>query len=419
MTPSDSDLRSKSSDGISPQTWACFGVCVAGLVTILAMDLITRKPLWKDEAWYLSSVPELLRLGFSPEFLRSLPGPAGPLFAVVHSLFKPLTSLDQPGVRLVTIALSVLTFLALGEAMKRRGVAHAWLKAPALMAAPMMFGPIGTAITEIPAALFFCSGLALLLEALNREARTARGDVPLAILAGVCLAIAISGRQQYLIAALGAVLLLRPGFWRVGVIYAVVALGLAAPLFLIWGGISPPKTAYVGSGLSVAHGLLSFSYAGFVYCLYDAGWLRKNLAINIALVMLTITLNVAFGFLNHLPFQQLAVRYLPPVIRQYYGLVGCGAMLGFGAMFLALLARVAWQGRHDRALLYLCVIAVLMLGAPAKITHMFSGRYIASALPILVMLAAERAPDTYFKAGRLALGCLLGAFSLAAILYQV
>ena len=75
----------------------------------------------------------------------------GPLFAVVHALFEPMTGLKPPGVRLVNIGMAMLAVAALGSAIRSRGVAHAFPKALALIGAPMIWGPTGTAMTEIPA----------------------------------------------------------------------------------------------------------------------------------------------------------------------------------------------------------------------------------------------------------------------------
>jgi hypothetical protein len=50
---------------------------------------------------------------------------------------------------------------------------------------------------------------------------------------------------------------------------------------------------------------------------------------------------------------------------------------------------------------------------------MFTGRYIAPAIPMLLIMGAERSRDTYGKAARLALGCVVGMVSFWAYFKSV
>jgi 4-amino-4-deoxy-L-arabinose transferase-like glycosyltransferase len=400
--------------GPTRATWACFAVCAAGFLGLMALVLLSPAGLWRDEIWYLPSVAELHRLGLSRAWLHGLPGPAGPLYAVVHAGLEPLTHLRPLGIRFATAGLTVLTVLALGVAMRLRGIPSPFLRAPALIAAPVLAVSIGTAMTEMPALLFFCASLAALLAALGRAERARPGAIVLAALAGLCCGVAITGRQQYLIALFAAVVLWRRATWRVPAVYLLLALAVPAPMFLEWRGLVPPLTRFVGEGISIVHGLLAFCYAGLIYCLYDVSWLARRRLLNAALIALAIGLNVSLGLLTRLPFHDLAHHYLPPGVRPYYGLVGCGAMLGFGIIFLGLLIHLVWERRDDPFLVFLCLASVLLLAGSAKTNHIFASRYIATALPMMVIIGTERAPDTYGKAARLALGCVGGMLSLAS-----
>jgi hypothetical protein len=372
--------------------------------------------LWNDESWYIASVPELHRLGLSRTFLREMPGPAGPLYAVFHALLEPLTGLRPPGIRLATAGLSVLTFAAVGAALRARGVSHPFLKGAAMVAAPMLAMPIGTAMTEMPAEFFFCVSLALLLPAVDHARRGSPAAYPLAALAGLSCGLAITGRQQFLMAAFASVALWRRSTWRVGLIYGLLAAAVPAPVFLAWGGLVTPSYLDVETGISVPHGLFALSFAGVVYCIYDVGWLLRRPALAAAVVAATTAANLLTGWLTQYPFHMIAMRLLGPTALHYYARVAPGLMLGFGLLFLVHLARVAYEGRDDPAALFLCLATLLLIGASAKITTPFIGRYIVTALPILLILAAERAPDTYGKAARLALGCVGGVVSLVACL---
>jgi hypothetical protein len=400
-------------------TWACFAVCVVGYLALIAMVLTSKNDLWWDEVWYLRSVPELHRLGLSVEWIRGLPGPSGPLFALVHALLEPLTGLRSPGIRLATIGITALTVVALAAALKARRVPHAFPKAAGLLAVPMLYGAIGTAMTEMPAALFFCASLAALFAAAYRAERGDRSAYPLAILAGVACGVAITGRQHYLMAPLASVALWRRRTWKVALIYGALGVGVPAPVFFIWDGLVPPFMQAEESGLSLAHGLSAISYAGVIYCLYDVGWLLRRPVAVALVVAACIALNVATGTLDHVPFLRVAMRNLSPTALHYYGLVASGVMLGFGLAFLLHLAGMAFERRGDAVDLFLCVASAILLAAPAKIVHMFAGRYIATSIPLLLILGTERSPDTYGKAARLALGCLGGLISLRVYLAPV
>jgi hypothetical protein len=277
----------------------------------------------------------------------------------------------------------------------------------------MMAGPIGTALTEVPALLFFCASLALLFPALDLAGRGRPSAYAAAVAAGLCLGIAVLGRQQFLVAAITAAVLVRRRTWGVGLIYALLGVAVPLPVFLVWGGLVPPRTQAIEAGLSAEYALFAFSYAGVAYCLYDVSWILRRWRGFAAAVALGALANVAAGAFQHYPFHVTAARALSPRWLELYGLATTGAMLGFGAGFLALLASFAWQYRGDPAGLFACAAAAGLLAGSAR-GHMFAGRYIATSLPLLVVLAAGRVPDTYGKAARLAVGCAGGVVALLA-----
>ncbi len=415
----DGSIAERPPQGPPGATWACFAVSVAGYLALVAYMLAVNPPLWWDEAWYLEYVPLLHRHGLSAAWLRSISGPAGPLIGVVQAVFEPLTGLRAPGVRLVSIGLTALSVLALAAALKARRVPYALPKAAGLLAVPILYGPIGSAMTEMPAVFFFCVALALLFPALERAERGDRSAYPLAALAGLACGVATTGRQPYLVATVAAVALLGRSTWKVGVIYAICGLILPAPMFLTWGGLVPPETQGGETGLSVANCLVAFAYGGVLYSLFDVGWIvRRPLAFG-AIVAATTVANLVTGFAEHYPLHVTASRNLSPAMLHIYGLVTSGVMLGFGVAFIAELVRFARQRIDDPADRYLAAATALLLFSTIKNARMFPGRYIATAVPMLLIIGVGRAPDTYGKALRLAVGCVLGMISLRAYFKSV
>jgi hypothetical protein len=406
--------------GPTPEALGGFAVNLASFLVVVALIVAWPAPLWHDEHWYLQSVEALGRQGLGASFLRGLPGPAGPLYAVVHAACAPLTGLRPVGVRLVNAVLFLLTALALAATLRLRRVAFPVVRASHLMAAPVLYGALGTALTEVPAMLFFYAHLPLLLVAVARARSGRPGGIGLAVVAGLVCGVSILGRQQFL-AALAAAPVLALGStrtWPVLVAYAAAAVALPAVVFAIWGGIVPPGTAWVGGGVSPRNGALALSYAGVVYALYDVRGIVRHRVEFALIVVGAMAVNLALGLVTLIPMKTLAELCLPAWAVPAYARAACGAMLGFGAAFLAHLGRLAAARKGDSDYLYLCAALVLILSTCLKVTHMFSGRYVAPVVPLLVLVAAEGTADSYGKVARMALGCLVGLLVLATYFYN-
>jgi hypothetical protein len=381
-----------------------------------------RVPFWHDEHWYLQSVAALRRQGPTVSFLRGLPGPAGPLYAVVHAACAPLTGLRPVGVRLVNALLFLLTALALAATLRRRGVAFPALRAWDLMAAPVLYGAVGTALTEVPAMLFFYAHLPLLLAAVERARTRGRGGLGLAVVGGLACGASILGRQQFLAALAAAPVLALGAVGATGPVlaaYAVSALALPAVVFAIWGGLVPPATAWVGGGVSPRNGALALSYAGLIYAIYDVRWIVRHRVAFALIVAAATAANLGLGVVELIPLETLARLYLPARAVPSYARASCGVLLGFGAAFLAHLGRQAWARKDDVEYLYFCAALLAVLSGCFKIVHLFSGRYVAAVVPLLVLVAAgDAAAESLAKVARMALGCLVGLLSLYTYFYN-
>lgn len=403
----------------------CTNLNLAAFAAIVGLILLSGSPLWYDEVWYLKSVDPLLESGPTREWLRGLPGPAGPLYAVVHAGLKPLTGLQPRGVRLATVAMAAGCVLVLWRIVKGcTRVEAPFAIALSLMAAPMIHGVTGTAMTEIPAMLLFLLHLLLLMLSYQASAREEGPDATraagLAVAAGVLFGLAFSGRQQYLVVMPAAVVLgwYTPAFRVPMLLY--FASGSVLPAYLVetWRGLSPPETAYVGSGLSFKHLALSFSYAGFTSLIYDAGMFWRNRKLCAAIVAAMCVLNLALGLSEQVPLMELANRYLGPTLKTVYARGANGVLFGLGVAFAAQLVErfIELTDQRDRFLQYLTIATVMTLATAVRITHGFAGRYILQALPLIVIITAANAPNTRAKAVRMAVATLIGLFSLSSYL---
>jgi hypothetical protein len=390
---------------------------VAFLLLAVAASRMKVIYLQHDEQWHLNTAVTLRAEGMTRKYLLEHPGGPGPLYAVIHTAFAPLTGLERPGIRLVNMALFVLTVAAAAVLYRRQGLGHPLASAWHMMAAPMMYGAVGGALTDVPSLLFFVAHLPLLLAAVSAAdapdgAARAR-SVGLAVLAGLLYGVAVVGRQQFL-AALVAVPILGLGSRRAWpALAAFVASGLAipVPLFVLWGGLVPPAAQFVSHGISVTYGMLSFSYAGAVYSIYDPRFFLRLRGL--AIIAASILVHLALDIREVVPSSTGALRVLPEWLIPYFIPATCGFLIGLGICFLIELAETALAYRHDREMLFLLAVAFFLLLTPLKINHLFSSRYVIPALPMILLIAERRCPDTPWKVLRMAAACAFGLTTFA------
>ena len=240
--------------------------------------------------------------------------------------------------------------------------------------------------------------------------------------AGICLGISVWGRQPYLLLAGVPVLLalLERRLLAPAAAFFVLAVGIPAPLFLIWKGFLPPAQV-LHPGFSLVHGLLSFAYAGVCFVLLGARsrWLSPKWAL--ALVAATVLANVWLGGFAIAPFRSLAERYLSTRELTLYGNLAGSVFLSFGVLSAAALLRLIWRSRAGvesldtrdslgRIVIYAGLFCIA--AAPLLDTHQYSSRYTAMCAPYLV-LAAQPWRQWRLSTVLLALvGCALGSLSL-------
>ncbi len=402
--------------------WACALIPVLTGVAMIVANLVAARVvpgrLIQDEAFYLAGVGELAAEGFSPTYLREKPGLAGPLYEVVYWAVAPVVGAEPPTVRWVSMVLMVVVIFGTAAALRRVGATAAVPRAWQLLAVPMVLVCGGLALTEMPALALFTWHVPLLLAAGAPGAGRGR-RLALAAVAGVLIGLATCGRQNFLMAVPACAALAVAGGrrWIVpAVVAAVVAAAVPTPLFVIWGGLIPPRTTWV-SGMAVSHGVLAFAYAGIAYCIFDVRWLARRWAAWVALLVIGVAVNAATGLVHYVPLQTTAEKVLGRYVGAY-AMVCSGLLIGFGLVFLAYLLGLLWAYRSDPVPAYLVAYTGLLLASCARIAHQFSSRYVVLVAPVLVVLAALRDPsaagETWGKAGRLAIGGALGLVSLSA-----
>jgi hypothetical protein len=384
------------------------------LVAFLAMvTLVARSPsrFVYDERFFANYVSLLHRYGFTPRFLNALNAAPGPLSAVIQAILEPLTQLRPVAMRYVNVFSLMVLALVLVRSLRRMGNDY-WVAGCSVLVVPMTWVVAGMALSEISAMVFVTLSLYLQLRGLDAF-DAGRSTQAWFLAAGVCLGIAVWGRQPYLLlSGVPVIVALAERRLRIPVaIFVGASAGLAMPLFMIWQGFVAPSQ-HLLPGLSVLHGLLSFGYTATCFILLGARsrWLTTKEVLG--LVALTILANAFWRAFTLYPVRSMVDRYVAAPVMPLYGNISGSLFLSCGVLFLAVLLRMIWEGRKDLRRLTVNTGLLCVAAAPLFNTHQYSSRYTAMSLPYLILAAQpwrQWKPETVMTA---VLGCGLGFLSL-------
>lgn len=384
------------------------------LIAFLAMvTLVAKSPnrFIYDETFFANYVSLLHQHGFTPRFLNSLNAAPGPLSAVVQVIFERLTRLQPVAMRFVSVFSLMALALVLVAWLKKKGNDY-WLAGCSVLVVPMTWVVAGMALSEISAMLFVTLSLYLQLRGLDAF-YAGRSALAWFLVAGVCLGIAVWGRQPYLLLGGVPVLVaLMERKLRVPVaIFVGAAAGLAIPLFVIWKGLVAPSQ-HLLPGFSVVHGLLSFGYTGICFILLGtrSRWLSARVVLG--LVVLTVIANAFRPAFVLYPLRSLVDRYLAQSTIPLYGNLAGSLFLSCGVLFLAVLLRMMWESRKDLRRLTVNAGLLCVSAAPLFDTHQYSSRYTAMSLPYMILAAQPWRQWRLETVMMAVLGCGLGFLSL-------
>lgn len=422
MADESDAIRSRPQKFSLPPTFmTCVAIYIATCLVLLGLIAASPHHPVYDEAWYLATVELLKRDGISLAFIRDYPGPAGPLFTIVFAAVQSALALQLPWLRLVNFALLAASTLVMQRllllselhlpALTRRQ--SAWLAGGLLSALPTVAVSTGMTLTEMPA-LFFV--VVFLFAAMSAE-RANRFSYAWALVAGVALGLAVLGRQNYLVVLPCLALLAdwppRSLGARNPLIIAAAAVSLAAPVFLIWGGLLPPRMASLGYSILPFHAVLGAGYLGIVALLIAPEMIARlklhpDLWIAVALAILSLAL---FGT----PFVPMnaAMQFASPAVISAAGWTFSAAISIVAFVFLAAVGRYVWDHVNDRRIRFYGAAVLLGVASNTKI-YQFSSRYIFVFLPFLLLLLAREIRLSWHLPWRLAAGATISLTSLAS-----
>lgn len=398
---------------------------IGAYLLLLLITILHRQPPLFDEPLFISNVHLLEQYGLSRTFLLNIDNQApGPLYQLIHYALRPLTHLQTPGIRLVNtfmLLLIILLLAAIIRKMQRRVKKSVWVPALHIMAVPMVWQVSGMALTEIPPMLFATLSIWLLQLAQDYTRKRGGLGILLSLLAGLCLGLAILGRSPFLMIVPSALLLLLQSpvelkRWAIVSIYMSVALLCCIPVFVIWGGLVPPKEAVITAGGIVTwHGILAFAYGALIILIIAPGWFIYNRLVLLALVLLYIILlpvNYYWLHYEYAPLSGALKKILPAAIMQIYPYVISPLLITFALYFLYA-AFLQWMERRTEPFfLFILMAALLMLATSFKVTHIFSSRYVAQVAPLFIILLAPYIRVNKGQCIRFAAGVIIGLLSL-------
>lgn len=393
------------------------GARTTGVVLVLALFaliiLVAKSPhrLLYDEPFFAQYVALLQSYGFTAKFLRALDGGPGPLCAVVQAAFAPLSHLRPVAMRFVNLSLLVVVALVLTACCEGRKSVR-WLTGFSVLIVPMSWVLGGMALSEMSAMLFVTLSLYFQFRGIEAIEGTA---APAWFLAGgVCLGIAVWGRQPYVLLA-GVPILIAFGEKKLraaAALFAIAAAAVAAPLFVIWRGLLSPSYHAIHSGISPVNGLISFGYAGFCFFILTPRHKWLPLKAVVPIIVAAAALNAVSRAFVIYPADTELKRLFPSFLVPVFGYLVGSLVLSIGVLFLAGLLRMMWNARGDARQLTVYAGLFCICVAPMADTHQYSSRYTAMSLPFLILAAHPWRRWTLDGAFTAALGCGIGFASL-------
>lgn len=379
---------------------------------LIAWVLTRQREVFWDEVPYLGQARLFHNAPSLMAWLRGNDaGPCGPLHPLMHYALAPGAGiLDVPWVRLPNLLLLGATMLIVASALRR--LDRPATAAIGMLAVPMTWVVAGLAITEMPAMFGMAVALWGALE-LGRAPTDGGSRFRPAAMLTLGLAAATLGRQTYLVTVPSLLTVAacnrRTGWLAVAAIGAGLLPVLA--LFAAWGGLVPPKLAFVGQGLEVRHAVLAVGITGLLAVilaprLFTAHW-RWSLGCGAA----AATANVISGYVSFTTLSSAQRMLGNPawarVVEASLSWVAVFAGTGLVAGVIAETVR-----RKDRCLGGLCVAVFALCAACAAVVHQFSSRYAVMALPFLIVALARWMDTGGWALLRYSGGALLGFAAL-------
>ena len=394
-------------------------VCV-----IMGMVALSPNAFRYDEGVFAGNMPLIDELGPGAAFIRSLQYQSpGPLYQYVHWILKPVTNLNPVAMRAANLLLFFLAAFLLQHSLSRETVAPrdaAFAVRPAIptmLRSPTTWVLAGLALSEMPAILFLSASLVMLREVACRP----QGRVPdfsMAAIAGLLLGIAVLGRTQFIVViAAAGILVLKRGMRVAAPTFCISAAIIPSAVFWIWGGLVPPHVQSLQSGFTPFFGLLAVGYLAAITLFMYPSWCvlarREYYVVALATGVLLL-LNCWLGIRGPVPLRTVVQSAFPEAYVRFLALATPAVLAGASVIYLLSLAKRVASSADLIWTSFLCLALLLIAAACIKSSAQFSSRYVAQAIPMLMLLSNGIPANHKLELFVGLAGSLLGAMSLGA-----
>lgn len=402
---------------------------VAGFIILIILQVVFPRAPFFDEDDYLSNVALLHQYGFGKTYLVHLVGSAGPLYSMVHFLFEPLTGLKTPQIRLVnTLFLVGAAYFTFRTLCVLNPAARFY--ALYIMAVPMTYVIGGLALTEMPALFFFSASIFLLIK--NTVNTAIKSSLIQLAVAGLCMGLAIAGRQPYLLVLAAFPVLFvtnknNSSHWLPLIITVFFSLLLPCYLFMVWNGLVPTIESRLYKDLALAGTayrpdffMLCVFYFAISMLLIAPGffWLAQSRKTGLGWTLLFIVLTTANFFLHWiqiLPAKPLLEKLLPSAVFVYFFSVICGSAVIFSCLYFTVcLYQQLNRLQFPKELLFFTVSLLLIAVSCAKITSGFSSLYAGQAITLIVLTGSYFYRNLKYNKAGIIIGSITGLTSLVS-----
>ncbi|HER26808.1 MAG TPA: hypothetical protein ENI69_06840 [Rhodospirillales bacterium] len=355
---------------------------------------------------------------------------AGPLYAGVHALLSPLTGMKAPGARMVNLVFLALILAVIAATLHRRGYKNPGVITIGAIAIPSLWPISGLALSEIPAMLAVSLGILIVVFSLESSG-SSRRKLAYCLASGVLFGVASIGRQPFLGAALLApicFLFTKEWSWRHALIFLVGLLPLPLALFYMWGGIIPADVANsfsgfvvkensvpAGGGLAFDHMVISLGYTAIFVFLIAPSWFKTGRVFLLS-ALVPIALNLVFGAVEVAPMRSLARDFLSADLYRIYTYIGSAIVVAAAWYFVVNAVFRLLENRTNGLMLFATLATGALASHQIGVTTGFSSRYTATAIPFMIIMAADYHKLSGWQSVRMGAGGILGLISLSRYL---
>jgi hypothetical protein len=397
-----------------------------GFIALIGIQIFMAVPVFNDEFDYIGNVALLHQYGFGKKYLISLVGSAGPLYSMVHFMFEPITKLHGPYVRLINSSFLIAVILIIYRILRL-------LRHPTplftfyAMALPTTYVIAGLALTEMPAMFFFTFSIYLVI-----KSRYDAGKYLLlkTMTAGLCMSLAIIGRQPYLltIAAFPLLFISNRNIKKGLLLFSVFLLfSSAVPLYVFnaWNGLVPTIESQLY--IDIANAGISYRPDFFLLCMfylavsmilaapgfYSFQYTTKAVAIWIFFFGIIATGNFIFRWIELFPVRGI-LNYIPldhPAESLFANFTGTFVIL-LSIYFMVCIYRHLITGQYKPESWFFAAALTLIALACIKITWGYSSRYAGQAMPLLLLFGSFFYRRSKYNIVRIAVGVITGIIAL-------